>query len=455
MEPVSNVAGLYRLSLNATRQFDVRNLVVAGTDVTIDMAAGTAFVAEIPDRPDRYRSSWARTPEICAAGSSRAHADPALYRRRRLAVGVRRRVPAAPAVGFRSQVSRRIARPASRRADRPAARHGCLRRVPLTHAPDRSDRPEPRPLVPRPFVGRPDCRGAHATIWQPHLRAVWQRGRGHHGLRSPAEAQHLHLRLGSEARGARTLLQRGRPGRLRCPRLRGRCRVLAGTLLDQRHRAPARQGPRERDDHHDAEARRGLHGPRCVRAGLRAAASPARRQPEQPHREPAVAGLSRQRVHADHCLQRPARAGRARSRGDRRGDAATGARTVPDPARGAIHLQQQLVLVSAVDGQRLRARHAADHGADRLRRGGDRHVDWAVKARRRDRQRRGADAEDVPLPERPAGPLSLVRDQPHVAGRVHAAADQGLGRRLRRSSRRRARSVAAGSRSAIPLARGR
>ena len=51
MEPVSNVAGLYRLSLNATRQFDVRNLVVAGTDVTIDMAAGTAFVAEIPEGP--------------------------------------------------------------------------------------------------------------------------------------------------------------------------------------------------------------------------------------------------------------------------------------------------------------------------------------------------------------------------------------------------------------------
>ena len=51
MEPVSNVSGLYRLSLNATRQFDVRNLVVTGTDVTIDMATGTAFVAEIPDGP--------------------------------------------------------------------------------------------------------------------------------------------------------------------------------------------------------------------------------------------------------------------------------------------------------------------------------------------------------------------------------------------------------------------
>ena len=51
MEPVSNVAGLFRLALNATRQFDVRNLVVTGTDVTIEMTAGTAFVAEIPDGP--------------------------------------------------------------------------------------------------------------------------------------------------------------------------------------------------------------------------------------------------------------------------------------------------------------------------------------------------------------------------------------------------------------------
>ena len=51
VEPVSNVAGLYRLALNATRQFDIRNLTLSGTDVTIEMAAGTAFVAEIPDGP--------------------------------------------------------------------------------------------------------------------------------------------------------------------------------------------------------------------------------------------------------------------------------------------------------------------------------------------------------------------------------------------------------------------
>jgi hypothetical protein len=51
LEPVSNVSGLYRLVLNATRQFEVRNLVLTGTDLSIDMAAGTAFVAEIPDGP--------------------------------------------------------------------------------------------------------------------------------------------------------------------------------------------------------------------------------------------------------------------------------------------------------------------------------------------------------------------------------------------------------------------
>ena len=33
------------------QQYDVRNLVVEGTDVSIDMSAGTAFVAEIPDGP--------------------------------------------------------------------------------------------------------------------------------------------------------------------------------------------------------------------------------------------------------------------------------------------------------------------------------------------------------------------------------------------------------------------
>ncbi|HET7220652.1 MAG TPA: M1 family aminopeptidase [Vicinamibacterales bacterium] len=51
LEPVSNVAGLFRLTLNTTRQFEVRSLVLTGTDVTIEMPTGVAFVAEVPDGP--------------------------------------------------------------------------------------------------------------------------------------------------------------------------------------------------------------------------------------------------------------------------------------------------------------------------------------------------------------------------------------------------------------------
>jgi hypothetical protein len=51
VEPVSNLSGLFRLSLNTSKQFDVRNLVLHGTDLTLEMPAGTAFVAEIPEGP--------------------------------------------------------------------------------------------------------------------------------------------------------------------------------------------------------------------------------------------------------------------------------------------------------------------------------------------------------------------------------------------------------------------
>jgi hypothetical protein len=51
LESISNLAGLYRLTLNTSRQFDVRNLVLTGTDLTLEMASGIAFVAEITDGP--------------------------------------------------------------------------------------------------------------------------------------------------------------------------------------------------------------------------------------------------------------------------------------------------------------------------------------------------------------------------------------------------------------------
>jgi peptidase M1-like protein len=51
LERLSIISGLYRLGLNPAKQFDVRSLSVRGPDLTLDMPAGTAFVAETPDGP--------------------------------------------------------------------------------------------------------------------------------------------------------------------------------------------------------------------------------------------------------------------------------------------------------------------------------------------------------------------------------------------------------------------
>jgi hypothetical protein len=48
---LSIITGLYRLSLNASKQYDIHNLTVHAPDLTIDMASGRAFVAESPDGP--------------------------------------------------------------------------------------------------------------------------------------------------------------------------------------------------------------------------------------------------------------------------------------------------------------------------------------------------------------------------------------------------------------------
>ena len=115
------------------------------------------------------------------------------------------------------------------------------------------------------------------------------------------------------------------------------CDVRARALLDQRHGAPARSRPRRGDDDDDAEAGRGAHRARRLRARLRPPAPSARRQPEQPDRQSAGAGVSRQRVRADDRLQRSPRAERARSRGDcRAADAQQEREPTHDSARAAL-----------------------------------------------------------------------------------------------------------------------
>ncbi len=49
LEQVSTISGLYRLALTPTKQFDVRNLIVRGPDLTLEVPTGEAFIAETPD----------------------------------------------------------------------------------------------------------------------------------------------------------------------------------------------------------------------------------------------------------------------------------------------------------------------------------------------------------------------------------------------------------------------
>lgn len=66
MEQLTVVSGLYKLTLNPTRQYEVRNLTLHGTDLSLEMAAGQAFVAEIEDGPTA----------VVLLGRGRAHFAP-------------------------------------------------------------------------------------------------------------------------------------------------------------------------------------------------------------------------------------------------------------------------------------------------------------------------------------------------------------------------------------------
>src|SRR4029078_9123228 len=48
---LSQVTGLYKLSLDTTTEYDVRELVIRAPDLTIEFPSGRAFVASTPDGP--------------------------------------------------------------------------------------------------------------------------------------------------------------------------------------------------------------------------------------------------------------------------------------------------------------------------------------------------------------------------------------------------------------------
>jgi hypothetical protein len=46
VEQLTTVSGLYKLAINPAKEFNVRNLTITATDMTLEMASGSAFVAE-------------------------------------------------------------------------------------------------------------------------------------------------------------------------------------------------------------------------------------------------------------------------------------------------------------------------------------------------------------------------------------------------------------------------
>ena len=69
IERLTMVAGLYRLSLDASAEFDVRNLVVNEPDFSLSMPSGSAFIGRTPEGPTaivlmgRGRMEFAPKPE--------------------------------------------------------------------------------------------------------------------------------------------------------------------------------------------------------------------------------------------------------------------------------------------------------------------------------------------------------------------------------------------------------
>ena len=232
---LSVVTGLYRLSLNPAKQYDVHDLTVRAPDLTIEMSSGRAFVAETPDGAERRRPARPRPDAVHAAGSGRAHTGPDLCRSRGARRRHRRGLPAVLAGRVRIPLRFRVASAAPGQPGRLANGDLGVQRV---RRPDPADRPlghQPRSVVVEPVLRRPHRRASDEAVRHAHLRAIGRRRRRRHGVRSTAAPQHLDLRVGREAGAAGALLQRRRSRRLRRAVVRHRRRVRAGSRDRRRH----------------------------------------------------------------------------------------------------------------------------------------------------------------------------------------------------------------------------
>ena len=74
------VGGLHRLQLDATTEYDVRNLTVDAIDLKLSLPAGRAFIAQSADGPTARRSPRPRPCGVLAAPEGGAGADPYFLR---------------------------------------------------------------------------------------------------------------------------------------------------------------------------------------------------------------------------------------------------------------------------------------------------------------------------------------------------------------------------------------
>ena len=174
---LSIVTGLYRLSLNTAKQYDIHNLTVHAPDLAIEMTSGRAFVAETPEGPTALVLLGPRPDAIHPAGSRRAHAGPIFG-------GAKRWSPTSTwrSCGFLPASSRRASTP---RADTPRAVNPRIcaprRRSSTTHVGeslqvDLGDLSRDRWSLAA-LVRRRHRRTAHEEIRHAHVRAVRQRTR--------------------------------------------------------------------------------------------------------------------------------------------------------------------------------------------------------------------------------------------------------------------------------------
>ena len=160
-------------------------------------------------------------------------------------------------------------------------------------------------VVAAAAAGRLRRRSQDAALRRSDLRAIERRGRRRDAVPARAQAQHRGLRVGAEAAEPRPLLQRRRQRRLRRARLRHRRVVLSRARVDGGPHAD--EAPRQVACARRADAALRRQPQRLVghERRIRPPAVPARAQPEQRARQPAVAGGAR---FPDDADGRPTRA---------------------------------------------------------------------------------------------------------------------------------------------------